>query len=293
MKKNTYVLLGVFVVLAVVAILMMNRPGETDVEAGNAKPLFAIDSASVDKIELQSPLAHVVLEKKGTDWTLTEPLMYRADQASIATIIHLAKTLAPRSVVSSNPEKRSIFQVDSTGTRVKIFEDGQERAAFVVGKPGESYTDNYVRKENSDDVLLVSGALTWSFNKPVKGWRDKTVLTVPKESITSIDYQYANEKFSLDFKDSVWLIGTNKVKTSEMPSLLSALSNIQADDFIDSTMSPAPKIIATISFGGSQVRICGTSDKNTFDVQTSSSPQWFEIQSWRVNQFLKHKKDLV
>jgi hypothetical protein len=293
MKKNIYVLLGVFVVLVAVAFLLMNRPGEKDIAAGNSQLLVAIDSLAVDKIEIKSPANNVTLEKRGTEWFLSEPVDYRANQSSVTSLIHLSKNLSVKEIISSKPEKRSIFQVDSTGTLVKIFQNGQEHSAFIVGKPGQSYSETYLRKDESDDVVLVDGSLGMSFNKAVKDWRDKTVLNLPKETVKGILYQYSGEAFSLSFHDSVWMIGNDKVKVNDVTSLLTSLSNLQADDFVDSVLTPSPKITATISVGDVQIRLSEVKSKDNYLVQTSNSPQWFELQSWRAKQILKHKKDLL
>jgi hypothetical protein len=292
MKKNTYILIGIFAVLILIAVILMNRPGETDISANNSQLLFGIDSVSVDRIMLRSPASRVTLVKKGSEWFLSEPMEYRADQSSVAQLIHQSKNLQVKGIVSSNPDKRSIFKVDSTGTAVSIFQNGQEHASFVVGKTGQSYTETFVRKEQSSDVNLVQGALSWSFNKAAKDWRDKTILNEPTETIKEISYQYTGESFSLVLKDSVWMIGNSKAKANDVSSLLGTLSNIQADDFVDSTLAPTPKITATISVGDVQLRLSEIRGKDKYYVQTSNSPQWFELQGWRVKQMLKHKREL-
>ncbi len=293
MKKKIYVLLGIFAILIVVAYVMMNRPGEHDISIGNSQFLVDVDSITVDKIEIMSPANRVVLGKKGGEWFLNEPVEYRANQSSVTSMIHQAKNLAVKEIVSSNPEKRPIFQVDSTGTLVKIFQNGQEHAAFIVGKRGQSYSETYVRKEQSNDVVIAEGSLSFSSNKAVKDWRDKTVLNIPKENIKTISYQYPGESFSLSLHDSVWMIGKNKPKVGEVTSLLTSLSNIETDDFIDSVIMPTPKISATVSVGDVQIRFSEVKDKDKYLVQTSNSPQWFELQGWHAKQILKHKKDMM
>ena len=293
MKKNIYMLLGVLAVLIGVAYVLMNRPGESDISIGSSQFLVDVDSIAVDKIEITSPTNTVVLEKKGAEWFLSKPVEYRANQSSVTSMIHQAKNLAVKEVVSSNPEKRSIFQVDSMGTLVKIFQNGQEHAAFIVGKRGQSYSETYVRKEQSNDVVVVDESLPLSFNKPVKDWRDKTVLNIPKESIKTILYQYPGESYSLSLHDSVWMIGDKTPKAGDVTSLLTSLSNIGADDFIDSAITPTPKISATISVGDAQIRFSEVKDKDKYLVQTSNSPQWFELQGWRAKQLLKHRKELL
>ncbi len=293
MKKNIYALLGVFAILVVVAYVLMNRPGENDISIGNSQFLAEVDSVAVDKIEITSSANTVVLEKKRAEWFLSEPVEYRANQSNVALVIHQAKGLAVKEIVSSNPKKRPIFQVDSTGTLVKIFQNGQEHTAFIVGKQGQNYAETYVRKEQSNDVVVVNGMLPLSFNKPVKDWRDKTVLNLPKENIKTISYQYPGELYSLVLHDSVWMIGDRKAKAGDVASLLASLSNIEADDFVDSAFTPSPKISATVTIGNVQIQFSEVKDKDKYWVQSSNSTQWFELQGWHAKQLLKHKKDML
>ncbi len=293
MKKNLYILVGVLAFLIVIVYILMNRPGETDISGANSQLLVDVDSLNVDKIQIMSPANKIVLEKRGTDWFLTEPVDYRANQASVTAMIHQLKSLAVKTIISSNPEKRSIFQVDSTGALVKIFQGGQEHAAIVVGKRGQNYAETYVRKEQSNDVAVVDGSLTGEVTRTAKDWRDKTVLNLPRETVKTISYQYPGESYSLVLHDSVWMIADNYAKAAEVTSLLTSLSHVDADDFVDSVITPSPKISATISVADVQIRFSEVKDKDKYLVQTSNSPQWFEIQGWHVKQLLKHKKDLI
>lgn len=293
MKKNTLILLIVLVILLAVAFFLMNQSGEKNVSGSDVRLFISIDSLSVDMIEIESPTGKVALQKRGVEWFLKEPVEYRADQSAVTSLIHQSKNLPVKAIVSSNPEKRGIFQVDTTGTLVKISQNGREVASFVVGKMGQSYDETYVRKEQSNDVAVVEGSISWSFKKAIKDWRDKAVLTIPKESIKGISYQYSGESFSLALRDSVWMIGSDKAKAGDVTSLLTSVANIQADDFIDSVLSPAPRITATVSVGDVQLRFSEIKDKDKYFVQTSNSPQWFELQGWRAKQILKHKKELL
>ena len=89
------------------------------------------------------------------------------------------------------------------------------------------------------------------------------------------------------------MLGNAKAKAADVTLLVSSLTNLQTDDFVDSTLFPMPKIVATVSIASVQIRFCESKDKEKYLIQTSNSPQWFSLQGWRVKQILKHKKDLV
>jgi hypothetical protein len=129
------------------------------------------------------------------------------------------------------------------------------------------------------------------FSRPVKDWRDKTIFTTSRENIKEVQYQYGDTTFSMSFKDSTWLIGKDKGQQSVIDGVLSTLSNLQADDFIDSTLSP--KIMAAVTYAGVQIRFSFNKTTNKYTVQSSHSSQWFILEPWRANQILKRKKEIV
>jgi len=293
MKRNTVSLLALLAVLLVVAYLVMQKPGEQS-GSGLGSPLLTIDSVAVDKLEIQSAKSHIVLEKRGAEWYLKEPIDYRADQMSVGTLIHDVKDLEVRNVVSNKPEKFPIFQVDTaSGLLFSIYEKGVKKDSILIGKMGASYTELYVRKLPSNDVDAVDAAIQYQLNRGTKEWRDKTILTVPKESIKEVQYQYGDTTFTLAYQDSVWKIGKDVATMSEVNTILGGLANLQADDFIDSTLHPNPKISALISYAGNQVRFAYLKPQNKYAVQTSASPQWFVVEPWKTNSILKRKKDFV
>ena len=293
MTRTMYVLLGVLGVLVIVAYLVMQKPGERSSSGDTGEVLVSIDSLAVDGIEIKSQTGIVVLQKKGVEWFVQEPVSYKADQSNIATLIHSTKNLELKNIVSNKPEKHSVFQVDSAGTSVRMLEKGVEKASFILGKSGSSYTETYARRTASSDVVLVTGASAYLFNRPVKDWRDKTIITIPRENIKEVRYQYGDTTFVLAFKDSAWTIGKNSTQEGIVGNLISSLSKVQADDFVDTLATRSSKPTAQISFAGTQLTFFYVKVGEKYLVQCSASPQWFEMQSWRASQILLRKKDIL
>jgi hypothetical protein len=291
MKKNTYILVGLFACLFIIAYLVLQKPGERSADSASTGLLFTVDSLLVDKVEIKMSASALVLEKRGAEWFVAQPINYKADQANIGQLIHQIKNLEVKSIISNKPEKQSVFQVDQTGTQVTLYEKGVEKVAFVLGKMAASYSESYARKLNSNDVFLVEGASSYMFNRQVKDWRDKTILTAPKESIKEVRYQYGDTAFSITLSDSAWFAGKDKAQQSVVEGIVSSLSHLQADDFIDSTVSP--KVVAMITYAGVQLRFSFDKALNKYYIQSSNSPQWFVLEQWKANQILKRKKEIV
>lgn len=293
MKRTTWILIGAVVVLAVIAFFVLRQPGETSSTESSGNMLVSYDSAAVDKVEINTSGNSVVLEKQGNGWMLASPIRYRADQNVVTGAVGKGKSIEVKSVVSSNPEKQKVFQVDSAGTLVQMYAGGNLLAAFRVGKPSQTYTETYVRKEGSNDVYLADGMFTYTFAHPSKDWRDKSIFKTDPDIIRSVTYRYGDTTFTLANKDSLWRVNGDSVKDqASVRGVINSLANLQADDFVDSTLASAPKQVALIEVEGTQIRFCQGKGADTYLVQTSQSPQWYEIQGWRASQVLKRKKDL-
>ena len=131
-------------------------------------------------------------------------------------------------------------------------------------------------------MLIIEGASSYMFGRPVKDWRDKTILTTPKESIKEVRYQYGDTTFNITFSDSAWFIGKDKAQQSVVEGIVSSLSN-----------TVSPKVTAMITYAGTQLRFSFDKILNKYYVQSSNSPQWFVLEQWKANQVLKRKREIV
>lgn len=293
MNKNTLILTGVLLVLAIIAFLLLQGPGETSLTESSRNMLIEVDSASVNSIRIASPTSTVTLVRTGNEWFLNQPMHARADQSFVGAFLKEVSKLSVQSVISSKPEKHSLFQVDSTGTTVTFFRQSEDSLAIVLGKYGPSFADAYARRAGSNDVVLVSAGIMYTVNRSVKEWRDHTILQVPPESIQEIRFQYGDTTFTLARKDSAWMIGTNPVQEAETRGLTSALSNLRADDFLDSALPLKAKPVAELNVSGISIRWYRSPSDERYLVQTSSSAQWYQIDQWKAQRVLKRKKDLI
>lgn len=292
MKKNVYILGAFLAILLIALYYVLNMPGEVAVKSEHSKLFLSVDSSAVDKIEIKGSSSNVTLEKTGNTWNVTSPIHYRADQKAVESTIHECKALSVLDLVSDKPDKFSIFHVDSTGTQVRLFQNGTMTSSFIVGKMGPAYTNSYVRMADANQVMLARGVLEFTFNRQLKEWRDRTIVTIPRDEIKNIAFHIGKDSYQLSYKDSVWLLDNKPAKTASVNSLIASLSNFQADDFVDSVLTPVPKISAYLTFAGMQLRFA-ENGKDKYYVQSSNSTQWYVVEGWRAKEILKTKKDLL
>ncbi len=293
MKKNTTVLAGLLILLIAAAYFVTQKSGESSSNDEGSGPMFQIDSAAIDKIELKSSEAAILLEKQGSEWFVVRPLYAKASPSAVARALHQVRAIEARSVISSNPEKYSIFRVDTTGTEIRMWEREKASVDFILGKMAPSYYRSYVRQVQSHDVVETDGIPNYVFERPVRDWREKTIVTAVRANIRTVAYKFGDTSFTLALKDSLWVVGNKKAKQTIVEGIINTLSNYEADDFLDTSMPNQAKPAAVLSYAGVQLRFMYDVPLKKYFVQSSRAPQWFVVESWRANTLLKREKELV
>jgi hypothetical protein len=293
MRRSTWILLGILAILILAAVLVLQQPGEQSASSDEAEMLVSYDSAAIDRIDILSRGSAVTLEKQGSAWMLTAPIRATAESKGVQSALGTGKSLKISSLVSSNPQKQGLFQVDSTGTLVRLYEKGTERAAFRIGKPGPTYTETYVRREGSTDVYLTNAMVAGAFNRQARDWRDKAILSLAQESIRTVRFHYGDTTFTLSLQDTLWRVDGEPASDYVVRGFLASLATLQCDEFNDSGLTSMPPVVGMLDVDGVQVGFHRTPDAPMLTVITSRTPQIFEVYPWRAEQVLKRKKDFL
>lgn len=201
------VLILAVVFVALVGIMIVQRQQQKRVVASAPVEVLSVDPQRATRMRIEKPGEEPVeLVRSAGSWKLDEPLKYRANDQIVSSVLKTLESLELEDVVSTNPEKRGTFQVDSTGTRVEVWESDESVLSIVVGKSSPDWSHTYVRPTDQDKVYRAVGVLTYNFNKRVDDWRDKTILSIDQPSISRVKLEYPKEKMDvvLSRADTLW-----------------------------------------------------------------------------------------
>ena len=292
MKRRTITLIVVLVILVAATIIVLRQPGEMSGSGESGQRLADYDSSAADMVEVRQSTGITTLEKVDGTWMLTAPVRYKADSTAVMSMLNQGKRIQLRELVSSNPEKQTLFKVDSTGILVRISQKGTVVAAFYIGKSGPSYTETFVRRASSNDVYLADGYLAATFNRGARDLRDKSIFRADVAAVTNVTFHYGDTTFTLALRDTVWRIGEVPANDATVRSFVSTLSTLDADGFVDTAIT-LPKPVGLIEVLGTQIRFFPQPGGGNYFVQTSASPQVFTCPSWRGKPILKRKTDFL
>jgi hypothetical protein len=292
MNRTTVILLVVFIVLAAIAYFYIFAPSgkerETSYKTSDIKISF--DSASITKFSMLREGKTITLENQGGKWLVTAPGTYTANAKVVATMLGGISHLKLGSLVSSNPAKQNLFEVDSTGTKFTVTDRSSKSITMIIGKPGPAYSDFYLRLDGSNDVYLGDGITTYTLNQQLKEWRDKSIFSAFQDSINGLIVDYRSRQFVLRKENSNWKLNDDSIAVSEVTPVLSTLSNLNADDFVDTIPKLEIQPISVKVQGivqGDLKFYPAAPDSSKYIVQASTNPQIFTMTKWMVQQITK------
>jgi LysM repeat protein len=290
MNRTPILLVALLLVLA--AIVMFVIPSGDERESSyQATPIsLKVDSASIVKVEIQRPAKSITIENVGGKWTITSPGYYAADPNAVTRVIGGLARLKIGSLISSNPEKANLFQVDSMGTRLTVSDRSGHTASVIIGKMGPSYAEVYFRMPNSKDVYLAEGLDTWTLNKDLKDWRDHTINSLPAETFKEVSYTIGPKQYTFEHDSTGWKTNGATVASTEISPLVNTLSSLRADDFADSSvqLTSQPINIALKGIASTSLDLYPIlPDSARYYVRSSVTPQTFIVSKWTAQQLLK------
>lgn len=303
-KKGNKTLGILFAVLLVVAVLLYF----TDIgkkERTFKDVLVDIDTASVTQILIYPKSQNhqeIKVYKENNEWKLPLPngKIARVPTEKVTNLFTQLLSIKPKRLAGRGISKWGEFQVDSTGTEVKVIEDGATTLDIILGKMSFQQprtVNTFVRLAKDNDVYEVDGFLDMTFNQDSKVLRDGTIINSDYNTWQTISFSYpADTSFQISHVDNKWLLNGMKADSVKTVNSLRALSKLSNTDFIDDIgeddllLSPTYKL--TIETQTSQtIEVEAFVDSARTIIKTSQNPDtYFDGKNILKRIFLSQKK---
>jgi Domain of unknown function (DUF4340) len=247
-----------------------------------------------------------VVDFKKTDqiwYVLVNSIPRLADSSALNDIIDMITNIEVGGMESENPAKQILYQVDTlTGTRLEFRHEDQVLGSFIVGKNAQGHNYSYIRKTGADQVYRAKDLMSYQFNKPLSGWRDKTFLTVDTAHLAEIEFIYNKEKLVLNKKDSLWLAsgtgvsGDVAVDRDSINAYLRLISDLKVDDYVQvsdrefiNCDNPQLTLVFTFSDNRSERLIfCGSAENNNrFYLKNEGGDETYILFDARYNELAR------
>lgn len=301
---TTYILGGIFIILVTIVFLLKGDFGFL-----RSKPtrqfIPNLNIEEITKIELKEANQTHTLEKKNNQWVVSSKGDVKANQEAVLKVLNKTKELTKDEVASKNPEKKTIFQVDQSGLKVKFYKGDTEVSDFYVGKVGPDFSSTYIRKEGEDIVYLFKETIIRIFNQ--SDWRDLTILSFDKTQVKSLTWVKNEKRLVVEKIEDKWKLTSPlnvEVNQDTLNFVLGDLSNLKGKDIVmDKTENELgfekPTLKITISFkeDGEQTILIGGKISNEEDADYYAKKEAFDtiftLSKFTVESFPAKIEDLL
>lgn len=263
------------------------------------------DRQKASRIVIEGKEKKTILEKKAEGWVVVSEHSLPVEEGPVDRLLDVVTKISRKDIVSTNPEKRSLYQVDSSGILVRIEDQaGLELASFIVGKAGPDYASNYVRSTSSDEVVLVPTYLHPIVERGNRPWEDLALWHYDGGAVTDLEILRPDGKISISkAEDGSWYISEPEsmpCDNDRVSRVVRTLCYLRADEVVGRRssggfeFSNADSSAAFRVGGGNWERLLiGSGDeKNRLLVMVEGRDVIYAVPQYKIKTIMAHLADL-
>lgn len=245
MSAKMWITLGVLI--AIVTATTLQFEAEESAEQGSDATrirLPMVDAEQVQSLEITTPNnGSVTLTRTATGFQVTAPVAGEADQGAIDKALKKLSELRASGVAATKTAHHAKLGVTADKGVHVIAKDSHASvlADLWLGAYRSSYT--MVREDSSTRVARVYGSLSDAFDKPLKDWRDRRVVSEAPEDLVKINLENSAgalvfERVGGSFKPAAGQAPIPNFDPAMVEAFASSLSRLAALDFADAGVAP-------------------------------------------------------
>jgi len=238
-KISSLKLLGILMALVLI-YLASNYFSRGSRSESLRSELVTIDTSQISKILISSPNENLELHRIDSSWVLKleNGKEVPALRDKVTNTLSSLLSIQPERMVTRDQAKWKDYQVDSTGTRIQVFENDLNTLDLVVGRfgmAGQRQFYSFVRLSEDTEVYTADNFMGLSGGNQSSSYRNQDIIKTEPDSIIAIQFSYpADSSFQLSRYDSSWLVNqTIQTDSAAVASYLLDLRSVTSKQFAD------------------------------------------------------------
>ncbi len=303
-KLSTPALIAILVIVSGIIYFLYNGNDEPQVQSPDKNPFLFPNYVPTQpaKITLDKSDQHVELQSVNGSWRVVSDNNNPADMEAINLILNKVGELRVQDVISQNPKKQASFEVDIQNALKAVYydNDGKEIINIYIGKNGPYYNSTYVRKEDSNDVVLINENLRAMFTPWNGKWVDRSIFSFDTDSIIRFTIEKPETTIVFEKDDNGTWHGIQPFEfepnLEEISRMTRALSNLKTNDFVkpeelenDAFTQPSVIVSAVLNNGEERVLTIGKKNeaKRQYYAKNNTDDRIYTLAEYRLNMFDK------
>jgi len=238
--KTTLYLFFTVCLLGGLLYLVQYRKKAVAAERHRSSLVFDFAQEKIEGMALQRHGERLECVKKDGTWFLRSPILARADAAAMEKMVAAFEDLKWNDRITVDRRRNRGLSAADYGLeppKIKVVLDtGTRRLVLDCGDATPFGDGMYVRRHDSDDILIVPHNLLQSLSNSVEELRNRSVLHGKPDDTVRIDIARREAGFiQLVRKDGVWHIMqplVARAEQAEVQIILDALYGLQVQSFV-------------------------------------------------------------
>jgi hypothetical protein len=233
------------------------------------RSLFDASQYEISSLSLSNENGQATLSKEGSDWKLKAPVEADADSSKVSSTLSRITSAKAKEFVKDPSSDPATYGLDKPKIIVTArLQNGGEQTLSIGSKTDNLY---YAKNSAQPQIFKIEQDLYDDLNVKPADLRDKGIVRLEKEDLTSVEIKNSNVKLSAEKdKDGKWLVkdaGDNKGKEFKIDKVVDALSSNKATEILD---KPPSSVTGKLSNPAVELHLSDKAGKTTI-VSVSSA----------------------
>lgn len=258
-KLSNGKLLGLLLALCLI-YFVVDFTGSKSKSKSLRTELVEIDTAKVSQITVEAPgNKKVQLDKVKGEWELTldNGKKVVASPSAVDNALYALLSIKPSRMATKSEAKWKDYQVDSAGTRVRVYEGSNNALDLVIGRfgmEGQRAYHTFVRLFEDKEVYVAKDFMGFSVSSDASAYRDQVLARIKKDSVAAITFNYpADSSFRLERIGGAWQANGSPADSVAVAKYLGGLGYVNGKEFMDNEKElTVPVMSATVDMNNGQ-----------------------------------------
>ena len=226
------------------------------------KSVFSASQYEINSISLTNEQGQVTLAKEGADWKIKSPVSADADESKVSSTLSRVTSARAKEFVKDPKSDLSAYGLDKPKIAVTArLSSGGEQTLSIGSKVDDLY---YAKNSAQQQIFKIEPDLYDDLNVKLADLRDKRILKIEKDDVTSAVIKNSNARISAEKdKDGKWAVkepGDSKGKELKIDKILDPLNTNKATEIID---KPPASVSARLSSPKVEIHLTDKAGKTT------------------------------
>lgn len=253
------------------------KPATDSASASSSSPAVKVVSLKQDdisKLEVKIKSGDdVVLNRVGpSSWKITSPRPLIADQDPVSTILYNLSPMDGATVIDEKPSDLKQFGLAEPEAQVSATEKDGKTHTILVGDDTPTGDSAYVMLSGDPKVYSVPKNTKTSFDKGLKDLRDKRLLPVDYDKLSSVEVSGPKLHLTFASQDGKWTVRNLSDMRGDTSKLENVIEKLRTATMDPSTPDTEKKQAASLFASGAPIATVKATDASgTQELQVRKS----------------------